>query len=60
MPRYVASGWVEDEHYSEPVAPGASIITDNHVPIKTGLLAANGEPIMRLPNPVGFGRDHEW
>jgi hypothetical protein len=21
---------------------------------------ASGEPIMRLPNPIGFGRNEEW
>lgn len=26
----------------------------------TGLLDVNGDPIMRAPNPIGFGRDDEW
>jgi hypothetical protein len=62
VPRYAPrdSGWIEDEHYSETPQAGAPIITDSHVPIDTGLLYANGRPVMRLPNPVGFGRDSEW
>lgn len=32
----------------------------DHVATDTGLLDANGDPIMRAPNPMGFGRDGEW
>lgn len=64
MPRYAApprnSGWIEDEHFNEPAAPPALPVADMHVPIDTGLLWATGQPIMRLPRPVGFGRDSEW
>lgn len=61
MTRYVtASGWIEDEHFSERNPSPGPIITDTHRPIDTGLLAANGKPIMRLPNPMGFGREGEW
>lgn len=28
--------------------------------VDTGLLSATGEPIYRLPPPIGFGRDEEW
>jgi len=32
----------------------------DHEATDTGLLDANGDPIMRAPNPIGFGRDEEW
>lgn len=63
MARYFTqprSFWVEDEHYS----PEPGRISEPHVPehvaTDTGLLDARGDPIMRAPNPVGFGKDGEW
>lgn len=32
----------------------------DHEAADTGLVDANGNPIMRAPNPMGFGRDGEW
>lgn len=32
----------------------------DHEAADTGLLDANGECIMRAPNPIGFGKDEEW
>ena len=32
----------------------------DHQPIDTGLLDQRGDPIMRTPIPIGFGRDKEW
>lgn len=32
----------------------------DHDATDTGLIDANGDPIMRAPNPIGFGRDEEW
>lgn len=29
-------------------------------PTDTGLLDVRGDPIMRSPNPVGFGKDGDW
>jgi hypothetical protein len=29
-------------------------------PTDTGLIDLRGDPIMRAPNPVGFGKDNEW
>lgn len=26
----------------------------------TGLIDKDGNPICRLPRPIGFGRDNEW
>ena len=46
----------EDE--DEPFRPG--IEGADHEAVETGLLWEDGEPIMREPNPMGFGRDDEW
>jgi hypothetical protein len=47
--------WVDDDG---PMIP--SITVDDHEAVDTGLLWQDGEPIMRTPNPMGFGRDGEW
>lgn len=47
--------WIE----REPVAELIPSVCD-HEPTDTGLLDVNGDPIMRAPNPIGFGRDDEW
>lgn len=36
------------------------LTVDGHDPVETGLVSEHGDPIMRLPNPMGFGRDGEW
>lgn len=41
-----------------PFIPQVSV--DEQVAVKTGLVTRAGDPIMRLPNPIGFGRDGEW
>ena len=33
---------------------------DEAEPVNTGLVSPEGDPIYRLPNPIGFGKDHEW
>jgi len=50
----VRSAWWE----SDPLLP--SLTVPDFVAIETGLLDAHGDPIMRAPNPMGFGRDGEW
>jgi len=61
MPIYVIAkaklrSWdMEDD---EPFRPHLDV--DGHEPCDTGLICVTGEPIMRLPNPIGFGRDDEW
>lgn len=32
----------------------------DHRPIDTGIVDRNGDAIMRMPNPIGFGRESEW
>lgn len=44
--------------YSAPMVPALSV--SDHDAKDTGLLDANGDRIMRAPNPMGFGRDGEW
>lgn len=41
----------------DPLLP--SITVDGEKEVDTGLVSERGDPIMRLPNPIGFGRDHE-
>lgn len=36
------------------------IHVDGRKEVNTGLVSHRGEPIMRLPPPVGFGRDADW
>lgn len=59
MARYVKpseiGGWYDDD---APLLPSLNV--DEHKPVKTGLLWPNGEPVMRMPRPIGFGRDSEW
>lgn len=43
---------------AEPFRPHLSVC--DHEPIDTGLVDLNGNPIMRAPRPVGFGRMEEW
>lgn len=67
MPRYAKprshriDHW-DGEHPSfgddEPAQTQISV--DDHEAIDTGLVWPNGEPVMRLPNPMGFGRDEDW
>lgn len=45
--------WAEDS-----LCPALTV--DDHQPVKTGLVWPDGSPIMRTPNPMGFGRDREW
>lgn len=47
-----------DGWWEEPFRP--HIVVSDHEAVDTGLLDADGDPIWRAPNPVGFGRDDEW
>lgn len=38
--------------YPEPLLPGLSV--DDNRPVDTGLVDRHGNPIMRLPEPMGF------
>lgn len=61
MPRYACpSGYVADDLDNADASLLPDINVPEHRPVNTGLLWANGEPVMRLPNPIGFGRDTEW
>lgn len=44
--------------YSEVFLPDLTV--SEHRPVDTGLLDRRGDPIMRAPNPLGFGLDDEW
>lgn len=49
------ANWYDDD---SPLLPHFEV--DEHEAADTGLITSTGEPIMRLPNPMGFGRDDEW
>jgi hypothetical protein len=61
MSRYVKGsarpphGWYD---YDAPLCP--DLYVADAVAVNTGLVWPTGEPIMRVPNPIGFGRDDEW
>lgn len=67
MPRYFTrkqpTAWVET--FGEDFWPGAATVpagpcVPDHEATDTGLLDHRGDPIMRAPNPMGFGRMEEW
>lgn len=37
-----------------------SLEVSDHEAVYTGLLDSDGNAIMRVPNPMGFGKDDEW
>jgi hypothetical protein len=52
--------YVEDEYYAPEPGRIADVFVPDHHAVETGILDAQGDMIMRAPNPVGFGRDAEW
>jgi hypothetical protein len=42
----------------DPLLPHIDV--PEHKPVHTGLVDLRGDPIMRAPRPIGFGRDREW
>lgn len=48
---------MRDPWDDEPFVPSLTV-TDG--PVDTGLVWPTGEKIMRVPNPIGFGRDKDW
>lgn len=53
-PRRTRADW--DDCY--PLLPDLHV--PEHRPVDTGLIDVRGVPIMRAPNPIGFGRDEDW
>jgi len=41
-----------------PLVPNIEV--DGPARVDTGLVTAAGKAIIRLPNPLGFGRDGDW
>lgn len=37
-----------------------SLCAADFEPTDTGLIDVRGDPIMRAPNPIGFGKDGDW
>lgn len=49
----------EDDWYPTGNSWFVPTVSD-HEAVDTGLVDADGDPIMRAPNPIGFGKDDEW
>lgn len=54
MPRRPRMEWDDDS----PMLPCLSV--DSSEPVDTGLVTVTGEPIMRLPEEMGFHNPAEW
>lgn len=51
----IRADWFNDDN---PLLPPLSVA--DHDTKDTGLVWRDGKPIMRAPNPIGFGRNEEW
>ena len=61
MPRYAEpDSYIADDLDNGDYPMLAEITLPESKPVDTGLLWANGKPVMRYPNPIGFGRNEEW
>lgn len=52
--------WIADDLGPDDAGMLPALYVSDHEATDTGLLDAEGEPIMRAPNPIGFGRDLDW
>ncbi len=63
MPRYFTRPRAllvgDDDVWPVDIAGHIPSVSDHHA-TNTGILDANGDPIMRAPRPIGFGRDEDW
>jgi hypothetical protein len=57
MAKYVKMYSIQFE-YDPPLLP--HVVVDEQAPQWSGLYDADGVPLCKLPNPIGFGRDDEW
>jgi hypothetical protein len=54
-PRKPTAVWADED---SPLI--MSVTVCDHDAVDTGLIDERRDPIMRVPNPIGFGRDDEW
>lgn len=52
--RQPTASWLYDP---QPLTPHLTV--EGRVEVDTGLVNEHGDRIMRVPSPIGFGRDHE-
>ena len=52
--RRVTAHWLDEN----PMLPHLDV--PEHEATDTGIVDKRGDPIMRAPRPIGFGRDREW
>ncbi len=55
--RYVSRPKMRQWDEYQEQALDVSLTVCDHEPIDTGLLDHRGDPIFRMPNAIGFGRD---
>lgn len=62
MSRYRSKAYkpmqVEDAWYHDPLHPELTV--DGEKQVDTGLVDAKGNAIIRMQEPIGFGRNREW
>jgi hypothetical protein len=55
----LTKGDLDEEWWDKgPMCPSLSV--DGATMEFTGIVDASNNPIMKLPRPIGFGRDNEW
>ncbi len=59
MSRYVTRPRLCDCDREEDDAFRPETMVDDYKIVDTGLVSARGDPIYRVPSPIGFGREHE-
>jgi hypothetical protein len=62
MPRYIAEpvGRQPTADWSDPYPLIPDLSVEGPKRVDTGLVNDKGDPIYRLPPPIGFGRNDEW
>lgn len=63
MSRYIRGAkplYVETPLWDDVEPHRPNLTVDGAKVVDTGLLYPDGSKVMRVANPVGFGRDREW
>lgn len=49
-----------NDYFDSPLLLNHLVVESAVHPHFTGVFDADGNPLYRFPNPIGFGRDNEW
>jgi hypothetical protein len=60
MTRYIRVKLADDDPWWDKGEFLPALTVNDATPQFTGILDFEGYPIVRLPRPIGFGRDNEW